>query len=577
MSSASDGVLPHCILSAYPLTSEFKARIADVVGAGALWLTVSELRQEAVSAMVRYLRSLKVDSVFLPIENEDGTALLPVLKIVASVIPSRGIFVLGSGLQPTPVKRHDVAISSFHLVRASLQAIRKKHRAARDVAVLLSAERIAVRQARERQVLYLNANLWFGVNVGGSVGHISGVVNGFLDEGYPVEFVSAGGRLLMREEALHTQLAPPSHFGTPWEYNFYRFHYDVIDQVRKLAAVRKFGLIYQRLSVCNFSGVALSRLLGMPLVLEYNGSEVWAAKNWGKPLHEQRLAEQVEEVNLRHSHMVVTISDVLRDELLNRGIPEKRIVNYPNCIDPETFDPGRFSADAIASLRRRYGIASDAIVTTFVGTFGQWHGAIVLADAVRQLLDWHGRWVADNKLHFLFVGDGLRMPEVRKALGNHAQGPYVTLAGLVPQHEAPLYLAASDILVSPHVPNADGSRFFGSPTKLFEYMAMGKAILASDLDQIGEVLSGGIRVEALESGDAIGDHMSPALLARPGDPKQIVDGLKFLVENPDRRHALGANARWLALERYTWRHHVRSILDGAQGLGLILAADQQQS
>jgi hypothetical protein len=132
--------------------------------------------------------------------------------------------------------------------------------------------------------------------------------------------------------------------------------------------------------------------------------------------------------------------------------------------------------------------------------------------------------------------------------------------------QSPFTLRQTRLTVSfPTPPN------FGSPTKLFEYMAMGKAILASDLDQIGDVLSGGVPVDALASGDAIADEMSPALLARPGDPAQIVQGLKFLVENPDRRHALGTNARRLALERYTWRHHVRAILDRTRELGLILA------
>lgn len=577
MTSPAVGVLPNCVLSVYPLTREFKARIAELVGPGAISLTVGDLRQKGMTGMLRHLRSRRVDRVYLPIENDEGTALLPVLKILASVIPSRGIFVLSSDLQPAPVKRHEVVLSAFHLVRASLLAMSRMHRAVGEVEVLLTQKRIEPRPSSKPDVLYLNANLWFGVKAGGSVGHISGVVNGLIEGGYPVEFVSAGGRLLVREPATYTPLVPPEHFGMPWEYNFYRFHFDVVEQVRRIAAVRDLGFIYQRLSICNFSGVELSRHLGKPLIMEYNGSEVWVAKNWGQPLRTQELAEKVEQVNLRHAHLIVTVSDVLRDELIERGIPPERIVTFPNCIDPATFDPARFTAGEIASLRRRHGIVPDAIVTTFVGTFGQWHGASVLAAAIRRLLDTHGPWAVANKLHFLFVGDGLKMPEVREVLGRHVDGPHVTLAGLVPQDQAPLYLAASDILSSPHVPNRDGSRFFGSPTKLFEYMAMGKPIIASDLDQIGEVLGGSICAGALPAASEQPSGSSPALLAVPGSAAEIVESVRFLVERPDWRRALGVNARRLALDKYTWRHHVMAIIERAQRLGLATSEPQKDA
>src|SRR5206468_9930424 len=80
-------------------------------------------------------------------------------------------------------------------------------------------------------------------------------------------------------------------------------------------------------------------------------------------------------------------------------------------------------------------------------------------------------------------------PRVKEVLREVPRELY-TLVGLVPQGEAPSYLAAADVLLSPHVANPDGTRFFGSPTKLFEYMAMGRAIVASELEQIGEVLAG---------------------------------------------------------------------------------------
>jgi glycosyltransferase involved in cell wall biosynthesis len=314
--------------------------------------------------------------------------------------------------------------------------------------------------------------------------------------------------------------------------------------------------------VSNYAGVSASRALGVPLILEYNGSEAWVAKNWGRPLWEQDLAERVERVNLRHAHLVVTVSDVLRDELLDLGMARERIVSYPNCIDPEMFDPSRFTSAAIAELRRRHGIPADAVVVTFIGTFGQWHGAEVLADAIHRLMSESRPWVEAEKVHFLLVGDGLKLPEVRRILGTHAEGPRVHLVGLVPQREAALYLAAADILSSPHVPNADGSRFFGSPTKLFEYMAMAKGIVASDLDQIGQVLSPSLRVGALPRG--IEDNGGEALgvLCRPGSAVEHAEGIRFLVDHAGWRRRLGANARRQALGRYTWRHHVQAILAG---------------
>ena len=142
------------------------------------------------------------------------------------------------------------------------------------------------------------------------------------------------------------------------------------------------------------------------------------------------------------------------------------------------------------------------------------------------------------------------MPEVESILGGR-RGRFHTLAGLVPQAETPRYLVASDIVLSPHVPNADGSRFFGSPTKLFEYMAMGLPIVASNLDQIGDVLRPSLQASDLPSRSP-DDADEVAVLATPGSERELVDGIRFLADRADWRGVLGANARRLATERYTW-------------------------
>jgi glycosyltransferase involved in cell wall biosynthesis len=115
---------------------------------------------------------------------------------------------------------------------------------------------------------------------------------------------------------------------------------------------------------------------------------------------------------------------------------------------------------------------------------------------------------------------------------------------MVSHHQVAAYLDASDILVSPHVPLPDGRPFFGSPTKLFEYMAMGKAIVASRLDQLAEVLK----------------HNDTALLVNPGDVKQLMDAILLLSQDKRLRNKLGTRAREVAIAQHTWRNNVARVL-----------------
>jgi glycosyltransferase involved in cell wall biosynthesis len=92
-------------------------------------------------------------------------------------------------------------------------------------------------------------------------------------------------------------------------------------------------------------------------------------------------------------------------------------------------------------------------------------------------------------------------------------------------------------------------------------MAMAKPIVASDLDQIGSVLRPGLPVEALPAHGPRPDSGELAVLAEPGDVEALALGIRFLVERPEWRTVLGANARARALQRYTWRDHVAAILE----------------
>src|SRR5262249_28131156 len=255
----------------------------------------------------------------------------------------------------------------------------------------------------------------------------------------------------------------------------------------------------------------------------------------------EALSRRIEQPNLAAADLVVAVSAAMRDEIVARGIERAKILVNPNGVDPDRYRPdvdGR-------SVRARLGL-DHAIVIGFIGTFGPWHGAEVLARAFVTLR----RQRADrtSNVRLLMIGDGARMAAVRAILAEGGALQASALTGLVPQEEGPAYLAACDVLASPHVPNPDGTPFFGSPTKLFEYMAMGKPIVASDLDQIGDVLA----------------HARTAWLVPPAAAAAPADRPPRLIDDRALGASLGAAARADVLAHHTWREHTRRIVERLQ-------------
>lgn len=556
------------LFSAYPLSADYLVALRKKLGWDFEQITLLELRQRNVGMhLLRQLRQIRPDVLLLPLEQELNMLFLSLRKLMAGFTAAKHVALVQPNFDLKPITRLNVMRELLRFVVASSCCLISAAWSRLELRYLLGRPRIVLSLVRQPlKILYFKSNLWFGLNAGGSIGHIAGVVNSLQAHGISVTFASAEFPKMVNRLVNFFKLVTPKMLGLPYELNHYFFQQWIRKQMKQILVSGNFSFIYQRLSVGNYLGVLLSRAFSVPLIVEYNGSEVWCAKNWGVPTRFHALAKCAEEVMLRHAHLVVTISNALRDELIERGIEATRIVCYPNCIDTSVFSPGRFSECERQNLRTRYGIPSDATIVTFIGTFGLWHGAEVLATAIARFYTEQTVWLAQHKVHFLLVGDGLRMAPVRTIVETAGALAICTLVGLVPQEQAALYLATADILVSPHVPNADGTRFFGSPTKLFEYMAMQKGIFASDLDQIGEVLSPGINVRACPVEAPQEDNRDLAVLGEPGNCEDLMLGIKFLVERPDWREHLAKNARLRALERYTWDHHVQSILVGLSGL-----------
>ena len=379
------------------------------------------------------------------------------------------------------------------------------------------------------RVIYLRSTPGPGTQAGGAASHIKGVVEALTDLGADVEIISNDA--IAGFDTAKLTIIPPETAGATRA--LFDIHNNLVFTRAAVPLIERAApdFIYQRYARFSWAGVVAARRVRRPLFLEYNGSEVWVGRHWDH-VGSLDLLERYERLNLRAAARIFVVSDVERRNLEARGVPAEKIVVNPNGVDAERFRPG-VGGD---SLRKELGIGEREVVAGFVGTFGPWHGVVQLAEAIKRV---------SSDARFLLVGSGSLYGEVQRILQAETESGRVIFTGTVAHERVPQLLDACDILVSPHVPLADNSDFFGSPTKVFEYMAMGKGIVASRLGQIGEVL------EADET----------ALLVEPGNVDELANAIVKLIDSPALRARLGAHSREVALRKHTWQHNARRVLE----------------
>ena len=408
----------------------------------------------------------------------------------------------------------------------------------RDLATLQQNvnRRLEKSNLKNLDVAYIRSDFWLRhQSSNGAMAHTIGVVDALKNLCRNVIVHSICKIVYLKSDIVQHVVAPKGCLLGISELEEMEYSHYLAEKLYPILNAEKPSCIYQRYGRNNYTGVLLANKLNIPCVMEYNGSELWMADNWGKKIRYRKVTEKIELAVFYAADLIVGNAQALKDELVERGIQPDKIVIIPNGVDAEKFNPNNSGK----AIRERYGLAEDDIVVTFVGTFGPWHGAEVLAQAAKKVIS------QNHKIKFMFVGTGGSIPLVRNIISENCIEDSVVFTGGVKQYDTPYYLAASDILVSPQIPNPDGSPFFGSPTKLFEYMASGKAIVASNLDQMGQILS----------------HEDTALLTTPGSADEITDCIIRLANDAKLRQTLGKNAREEVVKKYTWNTHVQKILE----------------
>ncbi|HEX7879936.1 MAG TPA: glycosyltransferase family 4 protein, partial [Candidatus Eisenbacteria bacterium] len=380
------------------------------------------------------------------------------------------------------------------------------------------------------RIAYLRSDLSFvGLGAGGSVSHTLGVINGLREAGHEVDIIAADAIPGLESSGLHqTIISPRGEIRIHDEAAMLAYHHHFVAEAQQVIKSRKPDFLYQRHAVFNATGAVLANIFDIPLLLEANHTEVGAKAMWSR-LQFRRLGEQFERAAFDSADAIVAVSAIGAAALAKVGADPDKILVNPNGVDPKVFRP---DIDGTA-LRARLGFRHDDVVAGFLGTFTRWHGVLFLAEQVPALVPRH------PDARFLFMGDGDLRSAVEDQLKRAGVADRAVFTGLIPHHAVPEHLAACDVLISPHLPFEDGTPFFGSPTKLFEYMAMGRAVVASNLGQIGDV------IEDRKSG----------MLYGPGMAGEFVEAMDRVLADGAERALLGQNARRRVETEYTWRRN----------------------
>lgn len=225
-------------------------------------------------------------------------------------------------------------------------------------------------------------------------------------------------------------------------------------------------------------------IVGFGIINTYIASRIAKKENipfvyyWIDVLHRlipekrfQALGEYLEKTTIKNSTHVITINHKLEEFVKDMGAENTEVIGAG--IDLKKFDP---TLDG-SQIRHEYGIKDNDIVLFFMGFL--YHFAGLKEVALELAKDKY------KNLKLLIVGDGDAYSDLQNIVKKHDLGDKVILAGRKPYNEIPDYLAAADICILPAYPNEEIMQDI-VPIKLYEYMALGKPVIATNLPGISK-------------------------------------------------------------------------------------------
>lgn len=299
-------------------------------------------------------------------------------------------------------------------------------------------------------------------------------------------------------------------------------------KIQKIAQEANVDVIHAHSPViCGLPALKVAKKIHVPFVYEVRALWEDAAVDQGKTYVNSlryKLTQLLETYLLRNAHVVVTICEGLKEEVIKRKVSINRIVVVPNGVDCNKFIP----TEKDVGLLQKYGINESDEIIGFIGSFYEFEGVKNMIEAMNEIS------TQTKHIKMIIVGGGIEEANLKQLTKNLRLEDRVIFTGKVPHKDILRYYSLMDVLVYPRQKKRITEMV--TPIKPLEAMALEKAVIGSDVGGIKELISDG----------------KNGLLFESGNVHALSKTILNLLMNKRLKMDLGKNARLSVLENRSW-------------------------
>lgn len=363
--------------------------------------------------------------------------------------------------------------------------------------------------------------------------HVLGVMHGFVQNGFSVEPYIVGDLVpesWIKSSEKKLELSPLKRLAA----DFARLG---LGEIHTRRAWKQLGCkcdwVYERFGAFQKMGCHFANR-NIPWIVETNAPIFYEAKAERNSIALVNLARRLELSVYRKADILVTITKALKDIIVEAAeIPPEKVVVVPNGVDTQRFDP--------QSVRPKRFFAGPTI--GFVGALIAWQALDLLIECIADLGSEGIQW------HVVIAGSGpMRETWERRVAELGLAGQFAFL-GRIPWSEIPALISGFDLGYSGQVSLQVGKMYL-SPLKLYEYLAMGKPVIASAFEDASRVIG------ASETG----------FLFEGGNKESLKAALRQAWQSHRAWEKMGMNARAQIVREHSWHQRVDAMISEIEQL-----------